>query len=169
LLCEDCGKEEATVKLTQIIKNQKTEINLCLDCAKKKGWKNPLEGFPLAEFLASMVQLGEAKKIEGETAKEAQIKCPVCGITFVDFAKQGRLGCGNCYKVFREQIQDLLRKIHGSDVHRGKIPSTVGEMAVILQEERKLQEKLKKAISEEDFELAAQIRDKLKALLSDKQ
>jgi protein arginine kinase activator len=164
MLCDDCGKKEATIQLTQIINKEKMTLNLCQSCADKRGFHSPFEGvpFPLAEFLSSMITpLSDiGKKPVARTEKE--IKCANCGMSFSQFASKGRLGCGNCYKSFRTQLKDLLRKIHGSDRHRGKIPNLPGMEMEHLKEERKLQEELKKAIDEENFEMAAQIRDKIK-------
>ena len=162
MLCEDCGKKEATVHLTQIIDNKKTVLNLCGDCAEKRGFHSPLEGiaFPLAEFLASILEQSTAKV----PSAIASTKCTGCGMAFSDFSKVGRLGCGNCYKAFREPLKDLLRKIHGSDQHRGKVPHYKEDIMRPIKEERKLQEELKKAIEAEDFEMAAQLRDKIKSL-----
>jgi len=162
MLCEDCRKKEATVILTHIIDNKKTVLNLCEECAEKRGFHSPLEGtaFPLAEFLASILEQSSTKVPRAVAAT----KCPGCGMAFGDFSKVGRLGCGNCYKVFREPLKDLLRKIHGSDQHRGKVPFYKEDIMKPIKEERKLQEELKKAIESEDFEMAAQIRDKIKSL-----
>jgi protein arginine kinase activator len=162
MLCEDCGKNEATVHLTQEAGDQKTNLHLCNECAKRRGFRNPLEGvpFPLAEFLASM--LSQAK--EKQPGKEVEISCSVCGMNFSDFAKVGRLGCGNCYVAFRNQMDDLLRKVHGSTQHRGKFPHSRKDVMKPLWEQSKLQEELKKAIQAEDFERAAKLRDQIKAL-----
>jgi len=162
MLCQDCKKKEATVHLTQIINNEKTVLNLCRECAEKRGFHAPLEGkaFPLAEFLASILDQS-LKKVPAEL-KES--KCSVCKIDYSDFVKAGRLGCGNCYKVFRPQLKDLLRKIHGSDVHRGKIPGADQDVMRPIKEQRHLQEQLKKAVEAEDFEKAAKLRDKIKSL-----
>lgn len=162
MLCQDCGKREATVHLTQIINNEKITLNLCDECAEKKGFHSPLGGsaFPLAEILSSIMDKGvlkDSKELKGQ-------RCPKCGIAFSDFGKAGRLGCGNCYKAFRDQLRILLRKIHGSDLHRGKIPPAYGDVMKPIREEKKLEEELQKAIESENFEMAAQIRDKIKAL-----
>ncbi len=166
MLCQDCGKREATVHLTQVVNNQKTVLNLCRECAEKRGFRNPLEGvpFPLAEFLASMLSQTQAKK----PTKESEKPCPVCGMSFSDFTKVGRLGCGNCYQTFRNQLTDLLRKVHGSTQHRGKFPHTSKDVMKPLWEKTKLLEELKKAVQEENFEKAAQLRDRIKALTTKK-
>lgn len=162
MLCQDCRKKEATVHLTQIINNDKVTLNLCDECAEKKGFHSPLQGasFPLAEFLSSIMDKGLMK---GSTKLKVQ-RCPKCGVAFSDFGKAGRLGCGNCYRVFKDQLRDLLRKIHGSDMHRGKIPPAYGDVMKPIREEKRLEEELKKAVESENFEMAAQIRDKIKAL-----
>jgi len=166
MVCQDCGKREATVHLTQVINNKKVELNLCQECAEKRGFRNPLEGvpFPLAEFLSSMLSQAQREK----PSKEPEVACSACGMSFSDFAKTGRLGCGNCYLTFRSQLNDLLRKVHGSTQHRGKFPHTTRDVMKPLWEETKLQEELRKAIEEEDFERAAQIRDRIKALTTKK-
>ncbi len=166
MLCQDCGKREATVHLTQVINDEKVELHLCRECAEKRRFHTPFEGvpFPLAEFLAGMLDQSLIKK----PGKASDKKCPTCGMYFSDFSKTGRLGCGNCYAVFKSQLNDLLRKIHGSTQHQGKVPFTPGDVMKPLREERKLQEQLKKAVEEEDFEKAAKLRDRIKALNSKK-
>ena len=165
MLCEDCNKSKATIQWTQIINNKKTVLNLCRKCAEKRGFHSPFEGvpFPLAEFLSSMLDKGIK---EGELT--AELKCPSCQMTFAEFSRVGRLGCGSCYTTFRPQMNDLLRKIHGSNQHRGKIPFTSGDAMKPLREERKLQEELKRAVERENFERAAEIRDKIKTLIKEK-
>ncbi len=166
MLCQDCGKREATVHLTQVINDEKVELHLCRECAEKRRFHTPFEGvpFPLAEFLASMLDQSLIKK----PGKVSDKKCSTCGMHFSDFSKTGRLGCGNCYTTFRGQLNDLLRKIHGSTKHQGKVPYMPGDVMKPLREGRKLQEELKKAVKEEDFEKAAQLRDRIKALSSKK-
>lgn len=166
MLCQDCGKNEATVHMTQEMGSEKTDLHLCEECAKKRGFRNPLEGvpFPLAEFLASMLSQAKEKK----PSKEAETACSVCGMSFSDFTRVGRLGCGNCYVTFRRQLDDLLRKVHGTTQHRGKFPHSRKDVMKPLWEESKLQEELKRAIKDEDFERAAQLRDQIKSLAGKK-
>jgi len=125
MLCQDCGKREATVHLTQVINDEKVELHLCRECAEKRRFHTPFEGvpFPLAEFLASMLDQSLIKK----PSKVSDKKCSTCGMYFSDFSKTGRLGCGNCYATFRSQLNDLLRKIHGSTKHQGKVPHMPGD------------------------------------------
>jgi protein arginine kinase activator len=162
MLCEDCHKKEATVRVTRETDQEKVDLHLCKECAEKRGFRNPLEGvpFPLAEFLSGMLTQSKAKKPE----KSTEERCSVCGMSFSDFSKVGRLGCGNCYLTFRGQLNDLLRKVHGSTTHRGKSPHSGKDVMRPLWEESKLHEELKKAIQDEDFEKAAELRDRIKTL-----
>jgi protein arginine kinase activator len=158
--CESCGERDASVHFTQIRSNKKTEMHLCKECAKKKGFHNPLDDvpFPLAEFLSSMVQRAGAP-----SDAMGKMVCPSCGMRFVDFTRIGRFGCGHCYTAFKTPLEDLLRKIHGSTRHRGRTPMTKTVESVSAVEELvRLKDDLKKAIEREDFELAADLRDQLK-------
>jgi len=166
MLCHDCKKTESTVHLTQIVNNQKVVLDLCKECAEKRGFHSPFENlpFPLAEFVSGMV--GSSKKTKSKSKKKSSGSkpCPGCGMTFDDFAKVGRLGCAQCYSAFKPDLVDLLRKIHGSCEHRGKVPDGTSDLLKPLREERQLREALKRAIDEEDFETAADLRDKIRHL-----
>ncbi len=176
MLCQDCNKREAHVQITQIVNNEKTMLSLCKDCAAARGFHSPLENtpFPLAEILSGLAQsLPKA----GSAKPASTVSCPNCGLAFDDFARQGRFGCGECYKTFRGDLEKIMRKIHGASLHRGKAPTfdttvTTGDggsgsdsdATIPVKEEERLEAELKKAIETEDFERAAEIRDKLKTM-----
>lgn len=163
--CQDCEDRDSTVKVTQIVNNEKVVLNLCKECAAKRGFHSPLDNtpFPLANFLSGMM----TKESSGKDAKSMTVPdltCSNCGLTFSEFSRLGRFGCGQCYKTFRDRLQPLLRKIHGSSLHRGKLPPMLSEEATVIREQERLQEELRLAIESEDFERAADLRDKLKSL-----
>ena len=160
--CENCGKNDASVHFTQIRDQKKNEMHLCKECAKSKGFHNPLEDipFPLAEFLTSMVKPGAAK-----SDPIARLVCSECGMRFVDFSRVGRFGCGHCYDAFRAPLEDLFRKIHGATRHRGRTaPRHAHSNQSLVEEEVRIKEDLKRAVEREEFELAAELRDRLKNL-----
>ncbi|MEA2030920.1 MAG: UvrB/UvrC motif-containing protein [candidate division Zixibacteria bacterium] len=168
MLCQDCKKREAQVHLTQIINNEKTTLHLCNECAAARGFHSPLDNvpFPLAEILSGLSAATPGLKQK----KAEQITCPNCGLTFQEFTNQGRFGCGECYKAFRPQLEPIMRKIHGASLHRGRTPTVInkpdtdGEKVLPVREEERLEDELAKAIEREDFERAAEIRDKLKSI-----
>jgi protein arginine kinase activator len=168
MLCHDCRKREAAKKFTQIINNEKTVLALCNECAEARGFHSPLaaEPFPLAEILST---LSKSLTITSKSEPMPSLVCPSCKLTFEEFTRLGRFGCGDCYRTFRPRLESIMRKIHGASLHRGKNPSvqapTGNIMAVLpIKEEERLENELKKAIEAEDFERAAEIRDKLKSI-----
>jgi len=164
MICQDCKKREAEVHLTQIINNQKISLSLCGECAAKRGFHSPLDNvpFPLAEILSGLANnLPELKK----SALQEKLVCPNCKLTFEEFTRQGRFGCGTCYKAFRHRLEMIMRKIHGASLHRGRNPQMeTASQALPVKEEERLELELRKAITEEEFERAAEIRDKLKSI-----
>lgn len=159
MLCDDCGQNEAILHLTSIESNQIKSSHLCEKCASARGLE-PATGtgnLPLTDFLAQMGRAGEASQVGGP--------CPYCGLKLDDFKKTGRLGCSHCFVAFEPHLRTLLRRLHGSTQHVGKVylppnPSTTE------REERLagLRRKLSKAVESEDFERAAQIRDQIRSL-----
>lgn len=157
MLCDVCGKKEATVHLTEIVNDQVTKLNLCEECAREKGAEME-EHFGLSELLAGLTDMGTA--IEPETA--IAIKCPNCGMTYQNFRKLGRLGCSVCYEAFKKELGPLLKRIHGSDRHVGKVPLKGGKTIKDTRTLQDLKMQLEKAIQMEEFEEAAKLRDKIR-------
>lgn len=163
--CDICNKNPATVHLTEIIEGAMTELHLCEECARQKSAQMEQQ-FGLSDLLAGMAEFGKAPK----ESEPLALKCPNCGLTYSDFKKVGRLGCGTCYEAFRRYLAPLLKRIHGSSEHLGKVPQStpqkaggkpVRKKAVDVQELRK---QLQKAIDGEAFEEAARIRDQIREL-----
>ncbi|MFA5356234.1 MAG: UvrB/UvrC motif-containing protein [Candidatus Omnitrophota bacterium] len=163
MLCDICGKNPATVHLTEIVDDQMNELHLCEQCANQKSMQMEQQ-FGLSDLLGGMADFEKPANKEKDSI--AAVKCPNCGLAYSDFKKLGRLGCSECYVAFRKYLGPLLKKIHGSNIHFGKSPfktaKTVDESADTgLQE---LRNRLQKAIESEAFEEAAKIRDQIKEL-----
>src|SRR5687768_1388416 len=159
MLCDICKKNVATVHLTQMVEGKTKKVDLCEACSKEKGVDDPT-GFSLADLLLG---LGAAQEIE-QAGAGGEIKCPHCGFTQADFKKAGRLGCSECYKVFAEGLESLLKTMHKGTRHVGKVPHVYRQTQDLQDKLKGLEKKLQKAISNEDFEAAANLRDELKAL-----
>jgi protein arginine kinase activator len=155
MICDVCKKNSATVFLTQIVDGKMQKVNLCESCSKDKGVTDPT-GFALADLLLG---LGAAQEMErGSTGQ----KCPVCGFGQNDFKKTGRLGCATCYETFTEGLAPLLKGMHKGTSHIGKVPSRVARDAARESQLKDLHRDLRKAVSEENYETAAQIRDRIR-------
>ena len=161
--CEQCHEHEAVIHLTQIVNEQVTTLHLCERCAAEKG----VEGAglpaktPLGDFLAAM---GKGQPGTGPATADGEA-CGTCGATLQDFRDTGRLGCAECYRSFEPRLRDLLRRLHGSTHHMGEryvAPGVLPPDAGQLQEE--LRGQLKLAVDTENFELAAEIRDRLRVI-----
>ncbi|MCD5390756.1 UvrB/UvrC motif-containing protein [candidate division NPL-UPA2 bacterium] len=160
MLCEICGKSQATVHYTEIINNESSETHLCEDCARKKGAMLKPH-FPLADLLSGLIDFNLPLTLEDK----GRGKCPQCGLTYSDFKKIGRLGCGQCYDTFKESLAPLLKRVHGSNEHVGKSSALAGKaMQEATLQLRELQERLQKAIQREEFEEAARLRDRIREI-----
>jgi protein arginine kinase activator len=158
-----CGKNEATVHLTEMINDQTRELHLCEPCAREKG--AAASPFGLAELLAGLADFGTRM----EEAAKPKPTCPQCKMTYDDFRKTGRLGCGECYETFHRYLSPLLKRIHGSTRHVGRGPTEVAPRMALAEEDLpRLKERLKGAIAAEEFEEAAHLRDRIRALESKK-
>lgn len=164
MLCQDCNQRSATVHLTKIINDEKTEIYLCEECAwEKQELGLGGEPFSFHNLLAGILH----PAIEEEAISQpytGEAICPGCGLDFRKFSREGLFGCGDCYGQFHERLDGLLRRIHGSNRHTGKIPLRAGGAIRAQKEIDSLRQELKKAIDIEAFEEAAVLRDKIKDL-----
>jgi len=97
-----------------------------------------------------------------ECARQKGVKCPNCGFTQADFKKAGRLGCSQCYQTFAEGLEGLLKSMHKGTKHVGKVPQALRQSRELSERLKNLQKKLDRAVSSEDFEQAASLRDEIK-------
>ena len=109
--------------------------------------------------------------------------CNTCGTTYNEFANTGLFGCMECYDIFADRLDPILRNIQGSNRHIGRKSRSLDKSIVKNMEEKQkelnknkekqkdskesLEEKLKLAIKEERYEDAAKIRDEIKKINKD--
>lgn len=169
MLCDDCGNSEAEVRLTAVEADEIKSLHLCSGCAQSRGFPteegesaaehNP----PLVDFLAQLGESGPA------AAAPATDPCPFCGTSTADFRRHGRVGCPQCYVHFEPQLRGLLRRIHGSSQHAGKLYlSESSEISDRLGQISAMRRRMRRAIETEDFETAADLRDRIHELESRK-
>lgn len=161
MVCDVCSKNQATVHLTEIIDDQMTELHLCEECARQKSAQMESQ-FGLGDLLAGLTEFEKHPEKEKETVN---INCPSCALTYAEFKKMGRLGCGSCYSAFKKYLGPLLKRIHSSNIHFGKSPLKAIKVARKRTDQaQQLRLALQKAVESEEFETAAKIRDQLKTL-----
>lgn len=163
MLCQNCGKNEATTHIKRVVNGETTETHLCASCAEHLGYGDIFSGFGfnLDDFFGGLMG-GDMPLIAGH-----EEKCPKCGCTFTDIVKSGKIGCSDCYRKFYDRLLPSLQRIHGKIKHTGKsamVPHVETSKELKISPVAKLREDLDKAVKEQRFEDAAVIRDKIKEL-----
>lgn len=158
MVCMFCKQNVAKVHLTQIVGDKVQKVDLCEECAKQKEINGP-GGISWADLLLG---LGASQEM-AQSAGGEEIKCPNCGFTQADFNKAGRLGCSQCYTTFAEGLEKLLKSMHKGTRHVGKTPLAYRQSRDLAERLKTLQKRLDKAVTSEDFEQAASLRDEIKS------
>jgi len=155
MTCQRC-QEKASVHLTEMVDGVRRELHLCVPCARKAGVALPESAPSLA--LDAVVQdliVANVGELVGELAS---LTCPECGLKFMEFRSRGRLGCPNDYRVFARGLLPLVQRAHGATRHVGKVAQRRPDAT----ERLRLRTRLRAAIAQEDYELAARLRDQLR-------
>jgi len=167
MFCEKCKKNEATIHLTEILKNKKTEVHLCEKCSREMGINSGLSGFSLS--VPEMLSF-----LDVEDFGNLEIKnCKTCGMTFNDYKKNGKVGCEDCYIDLMDYIRPDIISYKNECKHIGKIPSISSEKPGLVKKvykgngvsklnDYKIQ--LENAVIEERYEDAAILRDRINNL-----
>ena len=154
--CQSCSNP-ATVHLTDIVNGHKKEVHLCEACAEKQELiKN--QDLNLTAILQTVI----GQHISQLTDELARLTCPACGIKYMEFRAEGRLGCPHDYEVFRAGLEPLLQKIHRAERHVGKKPRRQPRSAAWQAELVELRHQLRTAVEAEAYEEAARLRDLLR-------
>ncbi len=184
MLCQNCGKNEANVRYTQVINGVRKELNLCSECARKLGVDRIDIPMDFTSFLGDFFNdYAESSLLPSFSIDN--VKCKTCGMTYNDFIDTGMFGCSDCYDTFSGPIDSLLKNLHGTARHIGRGVKNVDDLLgkntksktsnkteniskssddKNAQKLEDLQKQLDKAIKEERYEDAAKIRDKIKEM-----
>ena len=184
MLCQICKANPATIHIQEIVNGEASTLHICAECAQKR---NLSEGNAanshfhemlerLTQAIASSADLKLAELFEPKKQEEEEVPdlaCTVCGTTFQSYRKTGRLGCASCYGQFGQLLIPELALIHHGSVHCGKTPPetmeqwqdpAVSERINMRRELEELRRGLDESIRREEFELAAELRDKIASI-----
>ena len=156
--CQHCPNP-ATVHLTKIVNKQKQELHLCQACAEKHA--APAAELSLSAILQSLI----GQHVSAVSEELSRLNCPTCGIKYMEFRSDGRLGCPADYEVFRAGLLPILQRIHRATRHVGKVPTRRGGTGVPVKRQvdvARLRKELGRAVEAEDYERAAKLRDQIK-------
>jgi protein arginine kinase activator len=173
MLCELCNKSEAVVHLVDVSNNSRAEKHLCKDCAASQGAtiKSHMQKSSSSTKDAGDVLPEIFQNLSATSGAAGAETCGQCGTTYRQFRSSGKFGCPECYVEFDVKVSDLLEKIHGRCEHTGKVPSTASD-DLAQQKELQTQQKrlqglyadLDKAVNDEDYERAAELRDEIQRM-----
>jgi protein arginine kinase activator len=184
MLCDNCGKNEVEVLIRQVIDEEVKTLNLCRSCAEEMGFISSIIpsitiSFSIGESAPRQKKIRKTQTRRREQPIES-MRCPTCGSDFSSFRETGILGCPDCYESFRVPLGIYLHKTQGAESHWvasdafreiGVADATDRRIDAATERKEtrgniaKLTLELNEAISREDYERAAQLRDMLAPLV----
>ncbi len=162
-LCERCNKP-ATVHMTEISGGKPHDVHLCDSCAQEAGYVQQTH-MPINELLNQFL------KSQAQVSETPATRCPDCGMSWQEFKDTGLLGCPRDYDLFLNQLNGVIERAQqGANHHTGKTrdtqPAPRKDDAVRLRqaELNRLRKELARAVEDESYERAAQLRDQIRTL-----
>lgn len=161
--------------LTQIVNGKMSEMALCEECAKARGLFDPQsltfseKFFPeeLKRQMDRIVQQLSGSGSEPERRQHAAVEgrdvitaCPVCRFTLEDYRRTGRLGCPDCYTFLAAELDSCSGAQEEDDAETAQENSAPRAQRPTVAN---LSDELQRAVEREDYELAAHLRDQIKA------
>ena len=150
----------------QILDNEKIVMQICTECARKKGLSiefNAVDSVPPV----SSALFGDMEGMEADSDEETirDLACESCGLTYSVFKKTGLFGCDRCHLAFEDQVKSLLKQIHGFVDHKQTEKSFATSVKSTPKKKlKKLQAELKHCVEMEEYEKAAELRDRISEL-----
>lgn len=186
--CDKCGKE-ASVSLKVIFNGNSHNIHLCPDCMKE--YSNIPEGADPREMKAENISFNP-KDLEGllqkfipsleevidgfyeykynNANKDVEYilniddkSCPYCG-NLESNIRQGKFGCSHCYQLDKSLTDRVLKTYNNLSEYKGTYPRAERKFKAVADEIKVLSQRLNESVATEDYELAADLRDKIDKL-----
>ena len=165
--CDECGERPATIRYTEMVDGALSTWSLCDECAARRGVTGGLSSLaaPLVNILMGL--LGDSADPAAPGEPGGGTTCPQCSMSYGEFRVAGRLGCGACYDTFKGELLPLIRRIHGSTEHVGRVPPGLPGDVESRREVRRLEAELERAVRQEEYERAAELRDLIRTRRED--
>ena len=161
MICQLCRKQTASLIVRQIVNGTTKELQLCRACAQKHHIDPNAQDIS-ASLKAIFDELLPQLAVKDASGSGHPLVCPDCGMTLSRVKEEKILGCSRCFFYFRDTVLKLMQETSGEVFYAGNLPvqpETFSGEAVSL---RHLEEELQKAVENEEYELAAYLRDKIK-------
>lgn len=176
MLCQKCGKKNANIYYKQTVNGHTKEYALCEDCAEKLKQKGEFEikmpslfdsfddHFPFDDFFG----IGNLIGNKPQEIRTENKKCTLCGSTFDQLVERGKVGCAKCYEVFEDELKRTVESIHGKEKYVGRFPKKLRAKRSAEDKINELKKQLDSAVSKQEYEQAAVIRDEIRKLEENK-
>ncbi|MDL2263706.1 UvrB/UvrC motif-containing protein [Synergistaceae bacterium OttesenSCG-928-I11] len=189
MICSNCGKREVEVLIKQVINQEVHNLNLCRVCAEQMGFISPDTPSITISFSLSDAEPVKAKKKKNVSRQrreeqENALTCSGCGMIYGTFRETGLLGCAECYESFRFPLGAYLQEVQGAESHWGGMSEMFSDIVLSddspvmniraarnverNSEVERIRSEIEEAVANEEYERAAELRDRLKPLLADK-
>jgi protein arginine kinase activator len=161
--CQKCDKS-AKFHITELSGGKPEEHHLCEDHAKEYLTESDSDQSAQQSLVGALAQHLVVGQAAEELARLDKQTCPVCGITFFEFRKQGRLGCPHDYVCFEKELEPLLANIHNETRHVGKRPAKLAQGTDHRTRLIQLRREMKAAVDAEQYERASKLRDEIRQI-----
>lgn len=157
--CDICHERTAVIFVQQVSRGNSVELHLCEQCARERGFSTDANRVDIS--LGGLFSgLAEGRVEEHETGPV----CPTCGCSLQAIKRSRRVGCADCYVRFRAEIVAILRQ-EGIETSMPSVAEASRERALSdVPDAGTLRRELQRAIEQENYELAAYYRDRLRSL-----
>lgn len=159
--CDRCGAP-SVYHSTLIVNGVSKNSSLCRDCAIKEGVFNNQSTSIFDEMIASFSDMLGFEQVEN-------VVCPVCKTSLKEFKSSGKLGCPNCYEMFKDEVSNIIKRIAPFDHHKQetvKVSKSKTQKPSKEEQIKLLREQMKQAVGEERYEDAAKIKKQITKLES---
>ena len=160
--CDRCGKP-SVYHSTLIVNGVSQTTNLCRDCAIKEGVFNDSPTSLFDDMFSAFADFLPFSKVEN-------IVCPVCKTSLREFKNTEHLGCPNCYDAFREEIENIVKRIAPRQTHKQEklneyIAKKSNEKDMTTEDKiANLRQEMAQAVKEERYEDAAKLKKEIQKL-----
>lgn len=160
MICDFCHEREAVFFIEQSGPSSRRQLTICMECALERGVT--ADPRSLEKSIGGL--FAELARITSKMTEQDKKVCPVCGTSLLSIKRTQRVGCPECYAVFKQDVSELLKKQGVESAYTGSMPRRLAKFKSVLTDRIQIQAKLEDSLRKEDYEKAAVYRDYLRAL-----